>query len=107
MRKLVRLLSKLVAKTNPRPNPALIQPLGLASVAEGFQYVSGEKVRCTSLLYARPLADVAIGQRTEADILDCRYYLRGEKVIHRRCEGVERVLRVTICAVRPRQPRFI
>ncbi|KAH9074733.1 dehydrogenase [Lactarius deliciosus] len=30
-RKLVRLLSEIVAKTNLRPNPALIQPLGLAS----------------------------------------------------------------------------
>jgi len=40
----VRLLSEIVAKTNLRPNPALIQPLGLASVAEGFQYMSEGKV---------------------------------------------------------------
>ncbi|KAH8983168.1 zinc-binding oxidoreductase ToxD [Lactarius hatsudake] len=50
-RKLVRLLSEIVAKTNLRPNPALIQPLGLASVAEGFQYMSEGKVSAQKLIY--------------------------------------------------------
>ncbi|KAH9032324.1 zinc-binding oxidoreductase ToxD [Lactarius hengduanensis] len=50
-RKLVRLLSEVVAKTNLRPNPALIQPLGLASVAEGFRYMSEGKVSAQKVIY--------------------------------------------------------
>lgn len=50
-RKLVRLLEDIVAKTNLRPNPALIQPLGLASVAEGFKYMSEGRVSAQKLIY--------------------------------------------------------
>ncbi|KAH9160762.1 hypothetical protein EDB89DRAFT_2072508 [Lactarius sanguifluus] len=43
-RKLVRFLSEIVARANVHPNPALIQPLGLASVADGLRYVSVQRV---------------------------------------------------------------
>jgi hypothetical protein len=44
-RERVRLLSELLVKANVRPNPVLIQPRGLASVAEGLQYMYEGKVR--------------------------------------------------------------
>ena len=50
-RRWVRLLSKLLFKTNLRPNPVLIQPRGLAGVAQGFQYMSEGKVQ----IHARTL----------------------------------------------------
>ena len=55
-RKWAQLLSELLVKTNLRPNPVLIMPRGLASVPQGYQYMSEGKVRIrtrtlTSTLY--------------------------------------------------------
>ncbi|KAI0255989.1 dehydrogenase [Lactifluus subvellereus] len=50
-RKWIRLLSELLVKANLRPNPVLIQPRGLASVAEGLQYMSEGKVSAQKIVY--------------------------------------------------------
>ncbi|KAI0305806.1 dehydrogenase [Multifurca ochricompacta] len=50
-RKWVRVLSELLLKTNLRPNPVMIQPHGLASVEEGFQYMSEGKVSAQKITY--------------------------------------------------------
>ncbi|KAI0272582.1 dehydrogenase [Gloeopeniophorella convolvens] len=50
-RKWAKNLSELLAKTNLRPNPLLLKPLGLASVAEGFQYMLDGKVSAQKITY--------------------------------------------------------
>jgi len=50
-RKWIQLLSEQLVKGNLRPNPALIEPRGLASVAHGFQYMSEGKVSGQKITY--------------------------------------------------------
>ncbi|KAI9464273.1 dehydrogenase [Russula earlei] len=50
-RKWIQLLSELLVKADVRPNPALIQPYGLASVADGFHYMSEGKVSAQKITY--------------------------------------------------------
>jgi hypothetical protein len=44
-RQWAKFLSDLLVKTDIRPNPVLLQPRGLASVPDGFQYMREGKVR--------------------------------------------------------------
>ncbi|KAI0292281.1 chaperonin 10-like protein [Russula brevipes] len=50
-RRWIRLLSELLGKGALRPSPVLVQPHGLASVAQGLQYMREGKVSAQKIVY--------------------------------------------------------